>query len=85
MKTDWRPSRPLADKILIVSIYVALGIMPRARLAGHSVVSRDLLIVAPLCSRGSGTAAGARPLLVSNSHGGTIVFAGLGWGRPGLV
>ena len=78
---------PLADKILIVSIYVALGI--NAAVPGWLVilvVSRDLLIVgAFMFSWFLDQPIAARPLLVSKLNtAAQIVFAGLVLGSAGL-
>ena len=79
---------PLADKILIVSIYVALGI--NAVVPGWLVilvVSRDLLIVgAFMFSWFLGQPIEARPLMVSKLNtAAQIVFAGLVLGSAGLA
>jgi cardiolipin synthase len=78
---------PLADKILIVSIYVSLGI--NAAVPGWLVilvVSRDLLIVgAFMFSWFLENPLEARPLMVSKLNtAAQIVFAGLVLGAAGL-
>jgi cardiolipin synthase (CMP-forming) len=78
---------PLADKILIVAIYVALGI--NAAVPGWLVilvVSRDLLIVgAFMLSWFLGRPLEARPLTVSKLNtAAQIIFAGLVLGSLGL-
>jgi cardiolipin synthase len=79
---------PLADKVLIVSIYVALGIAGYApRWLVILVVSRDLMIVgAVLLSWLMDRPLAIRPLLVSKLNTvAQIVFAGLVLGSLGLA
>lgn len=78
---------PLADKVLIVSIYVTLGIsgaVPRWLVI--LVVSRDLMIVgAVMLSWLVGHPVSVRPLLVSKLNTvAQILFAGLVLGSLGL-
>ena len=78
---------PLADKILIVSIYIALGIneaVPRWLVI--LVVSRDLMIVgAVMLSWLVDKPVAVRPLLVSKLNTvAQILFAGLVLGSLGL-
>jgi cardiolipin synthase (CMP-forming) len=78
---------PLADKVLIVSIYVTLGISGAApRWLVILVVSRDLMIVgAILLSWLVGRPVAVRPLLVSKLNTvAQILFAGLVLGSLGL-
>lgn len=78
---------PLADKVLIVSIYVTLGIsgaVPRWLVI--LVVSRDLMIIgAVMLSWLVGRPVAVRPLLVSKLNTvAQILFAGLVLGSLGL-
>lgn len=78
---------PLADKVLIVSIYVALGITEAApRWLVILVVSRDLMIVgAVLLSWLVGRPVSVRPLVISKVNTvAQILFAGLVLGSLGL-
>ncbi|MGE0751149.1 MAG: CDP-alcohol phosphatidyltransferase family protein [Variibacter sp.] len=78
---------PLADKVLLVSIYVALGITNNApRWLVILVVSRDLMIVgAVILSWLVGRPLNIRPLTVSKLNTfAQIVFAGLVLGSLGL-
>jgi cardiolipin synthase len=79
---------PLADKVLIVSIYVALGIneaVPRWLVI--LVVSRDIMIVgAIMLSWLLGKPLEMKPLLVSKLNTvAQILFAGLVLGSLGLT
>jgi cardiolipin synthase len=78
---------PLADKVLIMSIYVALGItgaVPRWLVI--LVVSRDIMIIgAVILSWLVGRPVAVRPLLVSKLNtAAQILFAGLVLGSLGL-
>jgi cardiolipin synthase len=78
---------PLADKVLLVSIYVALGITNNVpRWLVILVVSRDLMIVgAVILSWLVGRPLNIRPLTVSKLNTfAQIVFAGLVLGSLGL-
>jgi cardiolipin synthase len=78
---------PLADKVLIVSIYVALGITEAVpRWLVILVVSRDLMIVgAVILSWLVGRPIAMRPLIVSKINTvAQIVFAGLVLGSLGF-
>jgi cardiolipin synthase len=78
---------PLADKVLLVSIYVALGITNHVpRWLVILVVSRDLMIVgAVILSWLVGRPLNIRPLTVSKLNTfAQIVFAGLVLGSLGL-
>lgn len=78
---------PLADKVLIVSIYVALGITEAVpRWIVILVVSRDVLIVgAIILSWVVNRPIAVRPLMVSKLNTvAQIVFAGLVLGTLGL-
>ena len=78
---------PLADKVLLVSIYVALGITNNVpRWLVILVVSRDLMIVgAVILSWLVGKPLNIRPLAVSKLNTfAQIVFAGLVLGSLGL-
>jgi len=78
---------PLADKVLIVSIYVTLGISDAVpRWLVILVVSRDLMIVgAVMLSWLLGRPVAVRPLLVSKLNTvAQIVLAGLVLGSLGL-
>lgn len=79
---------PLADKVLLVSIYIALGITNNApRWLVILVVSRDLMIVgAIILSWLVGKPIHIRPLAVSKLNTvAQIVFAGLVLGSLGLA
>ncbi len=88
MKTDLGAHLdPLADKILIVSIYVALGV--NTAVPGWLVilvVSRDILIVgAFMLSWILGRPLEAKPLMVSKLNtAAQIIFAGLVLGGLGM-
>ncbi|NIK46782.1 CDP-alcohol phosphatidyltransferase family protein [Variibacter gotjawalensis] len=78
---------PLADKVLIVSIYVALGITEAVpRWIVILVVSRDLMIVgAVILSWVMNKPVPVRPLMVSKMNTvAQILFAGLVLGSLGL-
>ena len=78
---------PLADKALIVSIYVALGVSEAVpRWLVILVVSRDIMIVgAVMLSWLVDKSVSVRPLLVSKLNtAAQIVFAGLVLGSLGL-
>jgi cardiolipin synthase len=78
---------PLADKVLIVSIYVALGITQEVpRWLVILVVSRDLMIVgAVMLSWLVGKPVSVRPLVISKINTvAQILFAGLVLGSLGL-
>jgi cardiolipin synthase (CMP-forming) len=78
---------PLADKVLIVSIYVALGISEAVpRWLVILVVSRDLMIIgAVMLSWLVGKPVEVKPLLVSKLNtAAQIFFAGLVLGSLGL-
>jgi cardiolipin synthase len=78
---------PLADKVLIVSIYVALGVSEAVpRWLVILVVSRDLMIVgAVMLSWLLGKPVEVKPLLVSKLNtAAQIFFAGLVLGSLGL-
>jgi len=78
---------PLADKVLIVSIYVALGISEAVpRWLVILVVSRDLMIIgAVMLSWLVGKPVPVKPLLVSKLNTvAQIVFAGLVLGSLGM-
>jgi cardiolipin synthase (CMP-forming) len=78
---------PLADKVLIVSIYVALGITGAVpRWIVILVVSRDLMIVgAVILSWVVGKPVAVRPLLVSKLNTvAQILYAGLVLGSLGI-
>ena len=78
---------PLADKVLIVSIYVALGVSEAApRWLVILVVSRDIMIVgAIMLSWLIGRPVAVKPLLVSKLNTvAQILFAGLVLGSLGL-
>jgi cardiolipin synthase len=78
---------PLADKVLIVSIYVALGITEAApRWLVILVVSRDLMIVgAVMLSWLVGKPVSIRPLVISKVNTvAQILFAGVVLGSLGL-
>jgi cardiolipin synthase len=78
---------PLADKVLIVSIYVALGITHEVpRWLVILVVSRDLMIIgAVMLSWLVGKPIAVRPLVVSKINTvAQILFAGLVLGSLGL-
>ena len=78
---------PLADKVLIVSIYIALGISEAVpRWLVILVVSRDLMIIgAVMLSWLVGKPVEVKPLLVSKLNtAAQILFAGLVLGSLGL-
>jgi cardiolipin synthase (CMP-forming) len=78
---------PLADKVLIMSIYVALGISEAVpRWLVILVVSRDIMIIgAVILSWLVGRPVAVRPLLVSKLNtGAQILLAGLVLGSLGL-
>lgn len=78
---------PLADKVLIVSIYVALGITQEIpRWLVILVVSRDLMIIgAVMLSWLVGKPVAVRPLVISKINTvAQIVLAGLVLGSLGL-
>jgi cardiolipin synthase (CMP-forming) len=78
---------PLADKVLIVSIYIALGISEAVpRWLVILVVSRDLMIIgAVMLSWLVGKPVEVKPLLVSKLNtAAQIFFAGLVLGSLGL-
>ena len=78
---------PMADKALLVAIFVGLGILGRLPdWLAVMVVSRDLLIVAAvLLSYVMGRAVTVRPLLVSKANTlSQILLAGCALAEPGL-
>jgi cardiolipin synthase (CMP-forming) len=78
---------PLADKVLIVSIYVALGISEAVpRWLVILVVSRDIMIIgAVILSWLVGKPVAVKPLMVSKLNTGAQIFlAGLVLGSLGL-